>query len=559
MKRGWVRIGIAVACIFALSWFLRVHDLGSYPPGLFPDEAANGEDSLLILHGDTRPFYPRNNGREALFFYIEAASLKTFGIGPWQMHLAPAIIGAFSVLAIYFATSAYFGRLAGLFSSLFLATSSWHLALSRTSFRAILIPLVLALFTAFVGFTIRAVKDRKIGASYWYGALAGLSFASGFYTYIAYRAMPAVVLGVLVLLLLAALHPKIGFPHVRRYGKQTVLAILVAVVAMLPLALYFSRHVDEFLGRAGQVSVFNKDLQREVGGGTLVGTLLYSFDTTVLSFFTHGDTNWRHNVSGYPLLNPLVGLLFIVGFMWAIRGTWNVFTSMARGKEIHLGMVYPYLILLLFGMMLPSITTAEGMPHALRSIGMIVPMYILAGAAAAVASRYLVSWAAKKKLTGVAYGIIAGLAIVFSAYGPLLYFTISRNSPDAAQAYRGDLTVVSDFIRAHRQSHPQDAAPYLVLDGFSEMTVHFLTSSLSGNLDMYTRLEPAESDTTLVRPGEVIMFTQSTIPDADRYEKKYHASLTLIESKKNKFGQEVLRVYEGKGNGGSKEEFDLDA
>ncbi len=553
MKHGWFGAGVALVVVVALAFFLRTYDLQNYPPGLFPDEAVNGEDAISILHGDIRPFYSRNNGREGLFFYLQALLIKTFGIGVWQMHLASAIVGTLTVLAIYFATSAYFGRLAGLLAALFLATSSWHLTLSRTGFRAILVPLFLALFTACTGFAISAVKEKRIRASYIYAAFAGIFFSTGFYTYIAYRAIIGVILGIVVLLLLAALHPKIGFPHIRRYGKQTLLAVVMAAIVLLPLVLYFVQHPDEFIGRAGHVSVFNTDLQREVGGGTLIGTLAYSTNKTLLSFFSHGDENWRHNVSGHPLLNPLVGFLFVLGICWTIKGTWDVFRMILKGKEVHLGMIYPYLLLLLFGMMLPAVTTAEGMPHALRSIGMATPIYMLAGIAAAVSLRWSLKWGETRKVLGMVYGAWTGLLIVSSAYGPLLYFMISRNTPEAAEAYRGDLTVVSNFINSYTVQYPNGPRPYLVVDEFFSKTVHFLAHG-----ETYQLVEPPKSERTQLAHGEVIIFTQSTISDADRYERVYGSRIERIVSKLNRFGQEVIRVYEGK-NAVPIEELDLDA
>ncbi|OGY32989.1 MAG: hypothetical protein A3C02_02655 [Candidatus Andersenbacteria bacterium RIFCSPHIGHO2_02_FULL_45_11] len=553
MKPGWLKAGIAVAAVTILAFVLRTYDLTNYPPGLFPDEAQNGEDALDILQGDIRPFYERNNGREGLFFFFQAALIKTFGVGVWQMHLASAIIGTLTVLAIYFATQVFFGRLAGLLASLFLTTSSWHLTLSRTGFRAILIPLFLSLFTACAGLTISAVKEKRIRASYIYAALAGIFFSGGFYTYIAYRAMIGVVLGVFVLLLLAAMHPKIGFPHVRRYGKQTLVALLAALIAIAPLVLYFIQHPNEFIGRASQVSIFSPDLQREVGGGTLVGTLLYSTNKTILSFFSRGDENWRHNVAGYSLLNPFVGFLFVLGILWTMKGTWDVFRRIVKGKEVHLGMMYPYILLMLLGMMLPTITTAEGMPHALRSIGMAAPIYILAGTAGAVALRWSFKWGYKRHVLGMVYGAAAGLLIVSSAYGPMLYFIISRNTPEAAEAYRGDLTVVSDFIHQHTAKFPNGPKPYLVVDEFFSKTVHFLAH---GNT--YQLLEPGASERTVLQIGEQIIFTQSTIPDADRYERVYGASVKQIVSKLNRFGQEVIRVYEGVGNAPTPEELEVD-
>lgn len=551
MKRDWLKAGIAIALITGLAFFLRVYDIQHYPPGLFPDEAANGEDALSILQGDIRPFYSRGNGREALFFYLQAFLIKTLGVGHWQMHLASAIVGTLTVLAMYFAVRPYFGRLAGLLAALFLATSSWHITLSRTGFRAILIPLLLSLFTAFVGYAIAAVKTKRIRASYLYAALAGASFAGGFYTYIAYRAMVGVVLGVLILLLIAAMHPNIGFPHVRRYGKQTLLAALAGIVVLLPLAIYFANNPDEFIGRASQVSIFSPDLQREFGGGTLTGTVVYSVNKTLLSFFSYGDENWRHNVAGYPLLNPLVGFLFVLGICWTLKGTWDVFWRMLHGKEVHLGMIYPYILLMLFGMMLSVVTTAEGMPHALRSIGMATPIYMLAGTAGAVALRYALAWGRKRDVVGMIYGAAAGLLVVSSVYGPLLYFIISRNTPEAHTAYRGDLTAVSAYINEYVIQHP-NKRPYLVLDPFFAQTTHFLTGG------QYRLLDPLTSSHIVLMPGEIIVFTQSTIFDADRYARIYHDSLLLTASTLNRFGQEVLRVYEGVENASTPEVIDVD-
>lgn len=566
MNSRWLYTGILLTSIVALAAFVRLYDIKNYPPGLFPDEAANGEDVQLILSGDMRPFYPRGNGREAMFFYLQATLVKTFGIGVWQMHAASALVGIGAVLAMYFATRVYFGRLAGLLAALFLATSSWHITLSRTGFRAIQIPLIILLFTAFVGYVVRSVKEKRIAISYVYAALAGVAFASGFYTYIAYRAMIGVIVGIFILLLLAAMHPKIGFPHIRRYGKQTVFAILFSMITIAPLALYFYQHPADFIGRAGQVSIFSPDLQREHGNGTLLGTLAYSTNQTLLSFFYHGDENWRHNVAGYPLLNPLVGLLFVLGILWTIKGTYDVFRQILRGKEVHLGMIYPYLLLVLLGMMLPVITTAEGMPHALRSIGMAAPIYILAGTAGAVFFRWLMAWGNKRSIASVVRGVAIGLIIVFSAYGPLLYFIVSRNTPKAHAEYRGDLTVVSEYINSLATSQ-QKTRPYLVLDAFSVQTVHFLTSVMAHEFDShpdealhkYTLLDPAKSDRTILKPGERIIFTQSTIFDANIYELSHKSSITRLESRLNRFGQEIMRVYEGRKTAPTQQEFDLDA
>ncbi|MDP3997709.1 MAG: glycosyltransferase family 39 protein [bacterium] len=584
MDKKTVLTGLAVLAVVVLAAGFRFYDIKDYPPGLFPDEAANGEDVRLILNGDVRPFYPRGNGREALFFFLEAASIKLFGIGVWQLHIVSAAVGVLTVLAVYFATRVWFGRLSGLLAAGMLATNHWHVTMSRTGFRAILIPLFIALFTAFVGYTIRAVKRgstmpnskfqipnklqntkskshtrRSITMSYVYAALAGAAFAGGFYTYIAYRVMAGVVLGVVLLMLLAALHPKIGWPHLVRYWQQLAIGCIAAAIVLAPLAGYFVMHPDAFVGRAGQVSVFNGELQNEYGGGTLVGTILYSTRETLAAFFIGaGDLNWRHNVPGYPLLNPLVGALFLLGLAWAINGTVMVFYKIVRGREIHLGMIFPYLLLIIAGMLAPVITTAEGMPHGLRSIGLLFPIFMLAGTAGSVIIYWLKLKVKQEAWRAAGRGAMAGLLILGLLYDGALYFMIARNDADAYYAYRGDLTTVAQFLNDRRRDYPNEPRPYLVLDKFSLQTVHFLTSVAAHEHTVgdevhpdeaqhkWVQIDPATSHLWQLAPGEIMVFTQSTIFDADRYAKQ-HTDVELLESTTNRWGQEIMRVYKGVG------------
>jgi len=552
MNRSALLATVAVVLILILAAFFRFYDIKNYPSGLWPDEAGNGQDVKLILKGDIRPFYERNNGREALFFYLQAAMVKAFGIGVWPLHVASGIVGLLTVLVMYHATRIWFGRLSGLLAALFLATNQWHVTLSRTGFRAIMVPLFIALFTWCIGQTIMAVKRGKLWQSYLFGALSGISFMGGFYTYIAYRAMIGVVLGVVILLLVAALHPKIGFPHFRRYGKHILIGWIAAAIIFIPLGWYFIQHPESFLGRAGQVSVFNADLQVN---HSVPQTMLLVTKKTVLSFFTEGDHNWRHNVAGYPLLNPLVGLLFILGLIWVIHGTVTVFWEIAKGREVHLGMIYPYILLLLAGMMVPVVTTAEGIPHALRSLGLLFPIFFLAGTAGSVLLHGL-----QKRLRNqlvirnFIYGAVAGIIVLGAAYDGSLYFFMSRNSAEAAEAYRADLTVVSEYLNTYSAEHAKAPQPYLVLDAYSEQTVSFLSRENS-----YERVGTETAQLTNLQPGQQIIFTQSTMSEADRYEQQHSGKIKKLKSITNRFNQEVMRVYQAVGTSPKPEEADLDA
>jgi hypothetical protein len=554
-----VLIGLAVGGVILLAMGFRFYDITRYPPGLFPDQAANGDDALLILHGDIRPFYPRGNGREALFFFMQALAIKLFGIKVWPMFATSAVVGTLTVIATYFATKVYFGELAGFFAALFMATNQWHVTLSRTGFRAILIPLFVALFTAFVGYTIQSVRHGKRKQAWLFAASAGAAFAGGFYTYIAYRVIIGVIAGVVVFLLLAALHPKIGFPHFRWYWREVLIGSIAAVIVFTPLAIYFARHPGAFVGRAGQVSIFNPHLQ-EAGG--VVPTLAKVTKETIFSFFVgKGDLNWRHNVAGFPLLNPLVGLLFLLGLAFAIHGLVTVVYEIIRGRTLDSWMIFPYLLLLLAGMLVPVITTAEGIPHGLRSLGLAFPIFVLAGVAAAT----VIHWWQQLKISIVVRALSLGAIIAVLVLGVLydgsLYFLIARNTPEAYAAYRGDLTDVAAFINDYRAKNPNKPRPYLALDKFSVQTIHFLCSVAAHDyLDhpdeaqhKYTQVDPEKSEEVLLDTDDIIIFTQSTLVDADRYAKRY-PDVEVMDSRHNRFGEEIMRVYRLKASGSGQSE-----
>ncbi|MGA9770017.1 MAG: hypothetical protein WBV94_13325, partial [Blastocatellia bacterium] len=77
MKRVtlWALLGICLT-----GAFFRIHDIRNTPPGLYPDEAMNGNNAMeAIATGSYKIFYPENNGREGLFINIQALFLNALG------------------------------------------------------------------------------------------------------------------------------------------------------------------------------------------------------------------------------------------------------------------------------------------------------------------------------------------------------------------------------------------------------------------------------------------------------------------------------------------------
>ncbi len=165
---------VILAGIIALVVLFKFYHLSSLPPGLHPDEAANGMDIFRILQNhDLRIVYSTNGPREALFFYIQAGFVAVLGNTILALRVAPAIFGILAVIFVYLYTKDWFGRRTALLAAFLLAVNPWVNTVSRDGFRASMVPFMIAI-VAFLGG--RAYKSGKAR----YFALAAFFLASAF-------------------------------------------------------------------------------------------------------------------------------------------------------------------------------------------------------------------------------------------------------------------------------------------------------------------------------------------------------------------------------------------
>src|SRR3989338_5049749 len=192
---------IILLAILAIAAFFRFYHLAQIPPGLYPDVAINGNDALTALKTHNfKVFYPENNGREGLFINLIALSFWLFGVSVWTIKIVPAIFGLLTVLGIFFLTKQLFSYFAtrraeiiALLSTLFIAVSFWHVNFSRLGFRAIMVPFILVWSFYFLFKGLDLAHRHQTGALICL-PLAGLFFGLGFYTYIAFRVAPLILL-----------------------------------------------------------------------------------------------------------------------------------------------------------------------------------------------------------------------------------------------------------------------------------------------------------------------------------------------------------------------------
>lgn len=497
------RIEIMVfVTIILLGAFFRFYLIKETPLGLYPDEAMNGNNALEALEtGQFKWFYPENNGREGLFINIQALAVKVFGNEPWALRGVSVLLGTLTILGIYLLTKELLrlksnlnhersSTSIALLSSFFLATSYWHINFSRIGFRAILIPLVSTLAMYFL---LKGLRRGNIWDMVWAGIFAGL----GFHTYIAFRFMPFVLAVPVIGYLwrwLKSRSTSDGLPAIKSCVPCLVLLfLLVSFVVALPVGYYFLQHPEDFIGRSGQVSVFSADQPLK--------EFLKSNGATWQMFFYQGDCNWRHNYACEPQLHWLAAVFFIIGTFYSI---YSVFK-----KTLHPSLLLAWL----FFMSLPATLTREGLPHALRSIGMIPPVMILSGLGAWLTLEKVLLWFEKQKSRWPQYVSqlsriqkeIAILLVLILLIIPLAtfknYFLRWAHHANTYFAFTTDLVHLGKYL----DQQPPTAQKYVIvnLPGVEVRGIPMPAQTVMFITDTFTETKQKTKNISYVLPGQL--------------------------------------------------------
>ncbi len=395
-----------VALLTALAALLRLLWLSDIPPGLYHDEGYNGLDALRVLSGEWPVYFPANNGREPALIYIIAVTVGLVGRTPGALRLAAAACGTFTIPATYVMARTWFSRRVALLGTAVLAVTFWHVHLSRIGFRAITLPLAmaLALWTGARAYRSGRVRD-------W--LLCGVLYGVCFYTYLPARFSLIALLACGFLLAVAG--------RGRRLWPGVVWFVAGAALAIAPLAVYAIGNWDQVMGRAGQVSVFNP----AINGGDLWGTLARQLVRTLGMFFVRGDTIARHNLPGRPVFDPVLGAAMVIGAVQIVRNRRRSLAPALTGVWVAV-MVIPTWV-------------AEDAPHFLRAVGVLplLPFLPAVGLDAAI------GWLERRSLAKWGKVLVCGVLLLGLGLTIRDYFLVYAKGVDVAYAFEDAATALA--------------------------------------------------------------------------------------------------------------------
>jgi len=425
--------------VLAAAAFLRFHALSDLPAAHYRDVALTATDALRAASGHPRLHFTYDEG---LYADLMGLVFLALGASDWTVRAPGALFGVLTCWGVLRLGRAFDRERAGLLGAALLAVSFWHVLLSRSGFRAVLLPCLMVHAAAFL------VEGLRSGHGLRRLLLGGALFGLGTHVYPSVRFAPFVLPPYVIAQARAS---GVWGVTLRKFGLFVAAAIVVAG----PMLLHYLHHPEHFTYPRRVLSVFSPKVpERDVPA-----YLERNLEATLLMFHVHGDDNRRHNLSGAPMLDPITGLLFLAGLV-----------LVARGKS------RPIAFLLLAWvpvMLLPSLLSVEGVPHGLRSCGVLPAVALLVGIA--LDSLYSLMLLRSGPRLAAATAVLA--VALIGCWTGYRYFVVWGNDPqvglDHDAAYRQaalvliaspagtDLLLVANGSGFPAYGHPVEAQVYL--------------------------------------------------------------------------------------------------
>jgi len=476
--------------------FFRFYRIETVPPGLWYDEAANGIDALRALDsGDFRVFYPGNNGREGLLINCQALLLTFLPNQAWTLRCVGALFGTLTVLGTYLLTATLLdpgdarrrgdargAHLTAFFAAIFLATSFWHVVVSRFGVRGVLAPcfLVWALYLFFRG--LHAGSGR---ASALFALLGGAVYGLGFHSYLAFRVTP------LLLLLLVPL-----FHREARFWRVALLFAAAASLAVWPLASHFLEHPEHFSRRMSQTS--------SLGAAEPLRMLAQNFSRTLSELFLEGSRQARNNLAGNPQVHWPISVLMGLGLAFqlsaAIRG--RLRRTVGGGDAIAPPRVAVLLMAWFLIGLMPAVLARPGPKRYLLSA---IPIFVFAGIGAADLCRRGAALGSPVLRRALPFAVAVAL-LLLAGHSYRSYFqewAVDARTRDGFQAH------VTELARFLEQIPPEKRKVVVLVEGGShlpERAVRFLTRSYSREMERKTNLHFVAAEKLSAEPESVVVY-----------------------------------------------------
>ncbi|MFO7697539.1 MAG: glycosyltransferase family 39 protein [Anaerolineae bacterium] len=397
---------VLVLLSIAIGAFFRLHRIHSIPLEMGCDLPLIHANIAGILRGEYPIFFESHPGREGLFFYVAAPIAAVGGLSHTSIKVTAALVGILSIPALYWLGREVFDPWTGALAAFLLAISHWHVILSRVGYRAVLMPLLVALSLIYL------VRGLKTGR-YIHFALGAFWVGLGLQSYNAFMVVPPMMGLALVLSRMwrKRLAITVDWRHI-------ALWVFVVLLVALPLLCYVIEDPQRYIYRvATRATAIETPLPNNVAG-----TWLRNVSKAVAMFNYQGDSIYISNVPRYRQLGFVTGVFFVLGAVYCV---------LRRGSR------FIWLVWLAFaGLMLPStlaLAFPDEVPSAVRSIGALLVVLLFPAVGVRVSGHWVrevwstalplgTRWTGGRLLAlGVGSAVVVALAAELVAVYPLYF------------------------------------------------------------------------------------------------------------------------------------------
>lgn len=393
----------------ALAFILRIYKVTSVPPSLNWDEVSIGYNAYSILKtgkdewGVKFPLNFKSYGEYKLpvQIYGSIPGIAIFGLNEFGVRITPVVYGTLTVLLLYFLTKQISkNRWAGLLSAFLLATSPWHIQLTRASFES-----SFSVFWVLLGsiLFLKGFENKK----YWIFSI--IPFVISIYTYNAARVFTPLFIFLLVL---------IFWKKLTKSWTVFLISFGIFVLSMSPIIVSFFN--GQASARFKLVSItddpgFVQRVNKARGNTHLPEPLpklihnkythfAYVFAGNYLSHFTpdflfvHGAGHKQHHVQN-------IGELYIIQAPFILAGFYFLFKKKNPWRW--------FITLWLLLVFIPVSVTVDSIPNALRTILAVVPYEI----ATAIGFMEILSLFKKNNAVKISIAVISFAAFLYQFIG----------------------------------------------------------------------------------------------------------------------------------------------
>ncbi len=386
--------------VLGLAFILRTVWLGSFPIGLYSDEAAFGYNAYLLLNtgrDEYGRFWPVSlesfgDFKPPMQAWLAMPFIKIFGLSEFAVRFPSALLGTGTIAVVYFlagillrpglaAARPGLFRSAPLAAALLLAINPWHVFMSRVA-------MLVAVEVFFVSLGVLGlIRSRESGVRSkgenkyfnWWLILSAASFSGAIYSYYGSRVTVPLILSIFGL---------VYYNELKNKWKELVVPILFGLILLSPLLIQSIKVPLILTGRARTTSVFFNDNVRLQLWDAHTKAGLKKIPPFISRFFDNKAYYYSRDIIGRyvshfspkflffrgdshpPFKIPMLGYLHLIDLPFFVLGLWKLRSGGAPRND--------KLFLILYLLVSPFVASLTFLtPAANRSFNMVIPWTLI--------------------------------------------------------------------------------------------------------------------------------------------------------------------------------------